>query len=178
SPGALWGGAIPDGAAGGPEARLSPEQRRQVDDLTSNPRVLAAAVLQGVNPNAAHAFFPDAEADAFMRRVMLAEVDATVCPGNPPPPSHDNPPGFYVNQMTAADAERVPDPRPGLRALDVPALIMRGECDYINPAVADDYRRTLPNATFVSIAGSGHAIPAGQPALYEATLRAFLLDEP
>jgi len=159
------------------EDRLTPEQAAIVDALTSNPRIIAASLLQGINPNAAHALVPDDEADGFMRSMMVAQVSAVTCDGTVPASIHDNRPGFYVNQLTSDDAEAAPDPRLELRTVEASALIMRGSCDFLAPAIADDYRQTLPNATFVAIEGAGHDLPRDQPALYKATLLAFLRDE-
>lgn len=177
SPGELWGGASPEDSSSALASHLTPEQEAQVDELTSGPRILLQAVLQGVNPNAAHAFMPDDEADSFMRSILLAQIDATTCtPGTAEP--HGNLPGFYVNQLTSADAKAVPDPRPTLREVTIPVLILRGDCDYLAWAVADEFRQTFSNATLLLIENAGHSIPADQPALYEDVLIAFLADQP
>ncbi|MER6815579.1 alpha/beta hydrolase [Spirillospora sp. NPDC000708] len=174
SPGALWPPALPDGD-GDPWTRLTPSQKKRYDELTSSPRLLAAALLLDVNPNAAHALLGDREADARFHELGLAAKDASSCPGAPPRTPHGNRQGFYVNQITSRDFRDVPDPRPALRRLHVPALIMRGECDYVKWAATRDYRQTLPNSTLVFVKGAGHAIAGNQPAAYTALLRAFLL---
>ena len=43
------------------------------------------------------------------------------------------------------------------------------------PLGAQEYRDTLPDAQLVPIAGTGHNLPAGQPARYTALLTNFLL---
>ncbi|WP_066940069.1 alpha/beta hydrolase [Microtetraspora fusca] len=177
SPGAIWEPAFP-GGPGGPWDRLAPAQAELADELTSTPRFLAQALLLQVNPAAAHALVPDSEADAYFRELLLTAKDATGCPGSAPAPVHDNRPGFYSNQMTSADAAAVPDPRPRLRAVHVPTLVVRGECDYLKWAVTYDYRRTLPESTLVYVRGAGHSIANGRPDLYRDLLLAFLLDRP
>ncbi|MGV9772189.1 alpha/beta fold hydrolase [Streptosporangium sp. NPDC003464] len=174
SPGPLWEGAYPDHDTGDPWGGLPPAQTRLRDELTDTPRMIVHSVLMGVNPDAAHALVPDDEADPWFRRVLLTGKDATRCPGAPAAPVHDNRPGFYVNQLTSADAERAADPRPALRAVEVPALILRGECDYLKPEVAEDYRRALRGSTLVRLAGAGHSITTEQPR-YLPLLRDFLL---
>ncbi|WP_433243183.1 alpha/beta fold hydrolase [Streptosporangium sp. CA-135522] len=174
SPGPLWEGAYPGHDTGDPWSRLPPSQTRLRDELAGTPRMIVHSVLMSVDPNAAHALVPDDEADPWFRRVMLTGKDATRCPGSPPAPVHDNRPGFYVNQLTSADAERAADPRPALRAVEVPVLILRGECDYLKPEVAEDYRRTLRGSTLVRLAGAGHSITTEQPR-YLPLLRDFLL---
>ncbi|MCW6003521.1 alpha/beta hydrolase [Micromonospora sp. CPCC 205371] len=70
------------------------------------------------------------------------------------------------------------DPRPALRAVHVPALVLRAEGDYKKWAVTYDYKRTLPEATLLYLKGAGHAISSDKPALYLSLIRAFLLDRP
>ncbi|MEV3920753.1 alpha/beta fold hydrolase [Actinomadura coerulea] len=97
-------------------------------------------------------------------------------PGAEPRTPHENRQGFYVNQITSNDFRQVPDPRPTLRRARTPALIMRGECDYVKWAATRDYRRTLPNSTLVIVKGAGHAIVGDQPTKYTDLLQAFLLE--
>ncbi|MFJ8685785.1 alpha/beta fold hydrolase [Micromonospora wenchangensis] len=178
SPGPIWAGAYPDGGGGDPWARMTAEQRRQRDDLFASPRVIAQAILQGVNPNAARALVGDDEADALMHAVAVLGKDTARCPGSAPAEAHDNHQGFYVNQQTVEDFAHIPDPRPALRQARVPALIMRGECDFVPWEETYEYRRTLPQATLVYLPHTGHDLAVGQPEAYDALLRAFLRDEP
>jgi hypothetical protein len=39
--------------------------------------------------------------------------------------------GFWVNAVTTLDAQRAEDPRPALRDVSTPMLVLRGKCDYI-----------------------------------------------
>jgi pimeloyl-ACP methyl ester carboxylesterase len=178
SPGPIWAGAYPDGGGGDPWARMTAEQRRQRDALFAKPRIIAASILRGINPNAAHALVGDDEADALMHAVAVLGKDGTRCPGSSPAGVHDNHQGFYVNQQTVEDFAHIPDPRPALRQARVPALIMRGECDFVPWDETNEYRRTLPQATLVYLPHTGHDLAAGQPQAYAAVLRAFLREEP
>lgn len=173
SPGAIWEPLYPNGP-GSPFDHLTPQQAEQVDDLTSGPRVLLQSVLLQLNPAAAHSLVGDAEADSYFRALLLAAKDTTSCPGAPPAPAHGNLPGFYSNQLTSADAATVPDPRPKLRTVHVPTLIVRGECDYLRPEVTEEYRRTIPGARYVYVRGAGHSIANGRPDLYRSLLTDFL----
>lgn len=83
----------------------------------------------------------------------------------------------YVNRLTFASQETYPDPRPALRQNQTPALIMRGECEFMPREVAYEYKETLPNATFVSVPNAGHALYGAQPEFILSTIRAFLLDQ-
>ncbi|MEU5868883.1 alpha/beta hydrolase [Nonomuraea sp. NPDC047529] len=177
SPGAIWEPAFP-GGVGSPWDGLPAPLQARADALTSSPRMLVQSLLLGVNPAAARALVPDAEADARMRALLLVAKDATGCAGAEPAPVHGNPPGFYSNQVTAEDAAALPDPRPRLRRVRVPVLIMRGQCDYLKWEVTYDYRRTLPDSTLVYVPGAGHSIANGRPDLYRGLIGAFLLDRP
>ncbi|WP_426513284.1 alpha/beta fold hydrolase [Dactylosporangium sp. McL0621] len=178
SPGPIWPGAYPDGGGGDPWARLTTEQRARRDELVGSPRILVQSILQGINPNAAHALVGDDEADALLHTIAVLGKDSAACPGAPPVSVHDNHQGFYVNQLTVDDFAHVPDPRPALRQLRVPALIMRGECDFVPWPETYEYRRTLQQSTLVYLPHTGHDISSGQPEAYVALLRAFLREEP
>jgi proline iminopeptidase len=178
SPGALWGRQYPGSKAGEPWNRLSPAQKARLDRLNSAPRIIAASLLLQINPGAAHALVGDREVDHWMHEVALQGKDSTSCEDAPPTTAHDNPQGFYSNQMTVRDFEQLPDPRPRLRTLRVPSLIMRGECDFIKPAVTAEYQHALAGSELVTVKGAGHSISGEQPGRYTVLLRAFLLDEP
>ncbi|MFJ2270682.1 alpha/beta fold hydrolase [Streptomyces sp. NPDC087849] len=178
SPGALWGHQFPGSTAGEPWSRLTKAQEARLEKLNSAPRMVAASLLLDVNPGAAHALVGDREVDHWMHQVALTGKDSTSCQGTPPTAAHHNPQGFYSNQLLRKDFERIPDPRPNLRTAHVPSLVLRGECDFIKPAVTDEYRRTLPDSRLVTVEGAGHAISRGRPRLYTALLRAFLLGRP
>ncbi|WP_328338633.1 alpha/beta fold hydrolase [Micromonospora sp. NBC_00421] len=174
SPGPIWPSAWPDGGTGDPWERMTADQRRHRDKLVDRPRIYAQAALQGINPQAAHALVGDDEADELMHRIAVLGKDATSCTAGRSAPVHDNHQGFYVNQLTVADFATIADPRPALRRITVPAMIMRGGCDFVPWEVAREYRDTLPNAALVSVPDAGHGIAADQPDLYERLLVAFL----
>ncbi|MEV0974660.1 alpha/beta fold hydrolase [Microtetraspora glauca] len=178
SPGVLWYGAFPGQSTGELWDRLTAGQRTRIEDLASGPRMLALDLLAGINPEAAHALVGDREADTRFREILAVSLPAAQCPGRPPARLPANRQGYYVNQFTIDDARTLPDPRPRLRGVRVPTLVMRGECDYKKWEVTDDYRRTLPDSTLVYVPRAGHAIAMDQPKTYLATLRAYLLDRP
>jgi proline iminopeptidase len=65
-----------------------------------------------------------------------------------------------------------------LKSNSTPALILRGECDFIHLAVTKEYEQTLPEATLVQVLGAGHAIFGAQPELVFRLISAFLMDAP
>ena len=82
--------------------------------------------------------------------------------------------GFWANRMTSRDLDLSQDPAPVLRHSRVCALILRGECEYMKRAVAEQYRDTFPDSDLVDLPGAGHMIYWDQPAAFLATVRSFL----
>ncbi|MFE3289631.1 alpha/beta fold hydrolase [Rhodococcus sp. NPDC059234] len=80
--------------------------------------------------------------------------------------------------MTGADLATVDDPRPALREVHVPVLVLRGQYDYKAWPVTREYRDTFPNSTMVLVPDAGHAVAADRPDLYSATVVTFLTDGP
>jgi proline iminopeptidase len=176
SPGVLWAPAWDGQSEGDLWDRLTPEQERQLDALESEggARLLLWSVLMEVNPRAAHALIPDEEIDAVFARLIGIAGSAASCDAGRPVAVPSAVPGFYANQLVSQDQDAVPDPRPGLREVDVPVLVLRGECDYKRWEIAREYRDTFPDATLVYVPGAGHAIDLDEPELYVATVTAFL----
>jgi len=83
--------------------------------------------------------------------------------------------GFYANQVTNTD-EGAPDPQPALRTSRVPALVLKGECDYLPWSFASEYRDTLPDAELVYLPGAGHEAYIERSETYFPIVRTFLLD--
>jgi proline iminopeptidase len=77
-----------------------------------------------------------------------------------------------------ADDQRVADPRPALRSVSTPVVVMRGRCDQIAWKVTREYRDLLPHAVLITIPDAGHEIPSDRPSLYDTAVRAFLLNQP
>lgn len=175
SPGALWAPAWKDRAEGDIWDRLTADQQRRLDALQAKPRLLAWSLLMEASPRAAHALVSDAELDAVFARLLAITAPAATC--HPGRPLHDLPasvPGFYANQLTTAGQLTVPDPRPALRHIRVPVLILRGTCDYKNPGIAREYDEVLPDSTLVTVDGAGHLIDAEQPERYRRSVIRFL----
>jgi proline iminopeptidase len=139
-----------------------------------HPRLLlSAALIEVAGPRAAHVLLPDEAMDGEFES-LVGELDMRAgCPGRPlrvPQPGL----GFWANVMTSRDARRAPDPRPALRRVAVPVLVLRGSCDYLASEVAREYADVLPNAAFREIEGSGHDIAHDQPGRYRELVAAFL----
>lgn len=172
SPGTIWSPAYPG------NEHLSPAGRQdQQGVLARHPRFTAAQVLlEAGGSRAAHTLLPDSPMDGVYQAFV---TDLDMSPGCPDPPARTPAGfGFWVNAMTTRDARRIADPRPALRAVTAPLLILRGECDYLAWEVAREYRDLLPNATLLPVDGAGHDIATDRPDRYRATVSAFLLDQP
>ncbi|MBB5135600.1 proline iminopeptidase [Thermocatellispora tengchongensis] len=171
SPGTMWSPAFPDNRKM-TEGGLRDQNRA----LWDHPRLLlGAALIEVAGPRAAHALLPDEAMDGEFES-LVGELDMRAgCPGRPlrVPPSGL---GFWANVMTTRDALQVADPRPALRRVAVPVLVLRGSCDYLAPEVAREYADVLPNAVFRVIDGSGHAIARDRPGEYRELVTAFLRD--
>ncbi|MFJ5229723.1 alpha/beta fold hydrolase [Kitasatospora sp. NPDC088391] len=179
SPGALWTPAHTDEQAGQLWDRLTPEQRARVSRIGGpGPRVPLWTLLTALDPAQAHALVPDAEADALFARLLAAAGPAATCDPGHAAELPLRTPGFYANLLIAADLRTRPDPRPRLRAVHVPALVLRGECDYKHWEVTREYRDTLPDARLLYVPGAGHAVAVDRPAEYRAAVLAFLTGAP
>jgi pimeloyl-ACP methyl ester carboxylesterase len=139
-------------------------------------RVQAAALLAEVNPALAANFASPAEMSRYMDTVAPLLMNESYCAGDAPrvPPAGASGFNFYANRVTQQDLDVRQDPHPALRASPVPALIMKGECDYVPWIVALDYRYALPNARLVYLEHTGHLLWGGQPELSFQVMRAFL----
>jgi proline iminopeptidase len=144
-------------------------------------RALAALTLIGQNPDAALWLASERELTNLQDSLPSNKtLNQNYCAGDEAKVPDIEIHGFnqYVNRVTLASQDSYPDPRPALKQNSTPSLILRGECDFVPLAVAQEYADTLPKATLVRVPKAGHAIFGAQPELTLSLLRAFLLDEP
>lgn len=145
--------------------------------------MLAHILLRTAGPQLTHTLLPDQQIDGVFQ-ALVGSLDLwSGCPVKQHPAGkavrdEQAGVGFWANAMTALDTERVDDPRPALRNLSTPVLVLRSECDYLAWAVTREYRDLLPNAILLTVDDAGHTIPLDQPKLYREAVRAFLLDQP
>ncbi|GII76595.1 hypothetical protein Sru01_15770 [Sphaerisporangium rufum] len=160
------------------QSRLDTARRLRVYAEVGAPRPMLGYLLLQVNPAAAHAFLPDAEADARNDRVLTLAGPALHCHGAPaPPPARGT--GFYAAQYPqSASAPRPRDLRPGLAGVRVPALVFKGSCDYLSWRSAAEYRRLLPASRLVYLPGAGHDLHIDRPAEVVAAIEEFLAGRP
>jgi pimeloyl-ACP methyl ester carboxylesterase len=68
------------------------------------------------------------------------------------------------------------DLEPALRSLPMPALVVRGDRDFIPPEHARRIAAAIPRARLVELGGCGHFVAMDRPAALASLVRAFLLD--
>ncbi|HEY6707072.1 MAG TPA: alpha/beta hydrolase [Actinomycetota bacterium] len=177
SPGAL-APAVDDGSGGRVRARLTRGQQLRLYRLLAWPRVLLAWTLLQLDPRAAHAFAGDAEMDARNDRVYNAGRAGAHCrDADPGPALHGL--GFYAYQFPQSAAARPwADPRPALARQHIPALVIKGSCDYLSWSSGTAYLRAVPGSRLVYLHHAGHNSYQDQPAAFLATVRAFLAGRP
>lgn len=154
--------------------RLDTGTRLRLYARLLTPRALIGYGLLQVDPEAAHAFLPDAEADARNDEVVNLIRPALHCPGARLGPAVRGT-GFYAMQYPqSATASPPSDPRPRLAGLRAPALIVKGSCDYLSWRSAVEYRRLLPDSRLLYYEGAGHNVHQDRPSDVVAAVSAFL----
>jgi proline iminopeptidase len=84
----------------------------------------------------------------------------------------------YVSDLVLRDLAHSADVRPLLASNATPALVPRGECDFVPLQETLAYRQTLPNSRLVFVPGAGHSLWATRADAVRARISAFLLDQP
>src|SRR6266581_4844918 len=162
-------------------SRLSPASQQQYHNTLYTPRFITWYLLGLINPRAAHNLVSDREADAFFNTFVQGISQGTVCDPAHLPKGQVQGYGFYDNIFTTTDAQHRHgnvNPRTRLSSNHTPTLLLTGACNYIKWAVTWQYKATLPKSTLLYFTHAGHVIYLDQPALYLASIRAFLLGTP
>jgi pimeloyl-ACP methyl ester carboxylesterase len=132
------------------------------------PRVLAAMALStAFNVK----LMPDEEADAALNTLASRFTQRIVCDPRDVLPEEGGA-GMYVRHSNFyGDLE---DPRPAIRRVKAPVLVLQGACDYIPYASTFEYVDVFPGARYVFIEGAGHIIWWEKPEEYLRHIRQFL----
>jgi pimeloyl-ACP methyl ester carboxylesterase len=116
---------------------------------------------------------PDRELDAAINTLATGFTRTMVCdPGQVQP--EEGGAGGYARVGTNFYPDDFVDPRPALRRLQAPVLVLQGECDFLSYANAYEYVALFPQARYHYIAGAGHIIWWDRPADYAAAVQGFL----
>lgn len=183
SPAPLWYPEHPDFPMPQAFRSLTKEEAATLSSAqTPTPRIAAGRVFAQVNPQLATALITDWEVDEWWGEIMrlnfkLGQPKWTCRADVKVPDGYFSTIGFFVYTNTEWDATQLPDPRPALRKLTLPVLVLRGECDWIKPEVASEYRDIFPSARLVSVSNAGHATWFENPSRVRQIVAAFLLDE-
>jgi proline iminopeptidase len=153
SPGAIW-----EPGFGNQETTDGSDNAAITENAT--PRFMMVMALLQANGQAAQNFASDEEMSAYFQQLVgqVAASDLAGCERQAEPHRILYGFGFYANMMTTLSMNRTPDPRPHLRSLNLPVLILRGECDRMRPEVAQEYDDIFSNSTFLTVQGAGHAV--------------------
>ena len=173
------GSLDPASSVGVDFGRLPRESIERHRALVANPKVRAVRdLLERGDLARARPLMPEAELDAWNDEFIAAILPGTVCdPARAP--SWPGGAGWWAWMMTNADvARRARLDASAFRGIAAPVLILRGECDYVPESAIAEYRRLLPAAQYVPIAGAGHLIHVERPDVYTGQVRAFLDAEP
>jgi proline iminopeptidase len=84
--------------------------------------------------------------------------------------------GFYARVMTFESLLKVQDPRPKLKNLNIPVLVMKGQYDNQKWGFTNEYLELFKNHHLEIIPNAGHYISVEQPELYIKYIRGFLTD--
>lgn len=83
--------------------------------------------------------------------------------------------GFFASVMTYKSVLLLKDLREKIKALTMPVLILKGQCDNQPWGATNEYLSLFPNHKFVLIQNAGHFINVEQPEMYIREIKNFLL---
>jgi len=117
---------------------------------------------------------PDAEADAALNTLAAGFTRNMVCDPAKVQPEEGGA-GFYVRTGANWFAD-VGDPRPKMRQVEAPVLVLQGQCDFVPYAEAYEYVALFPHARYRFLPGAGHLAWWEQPGAYARAIVDFLAD--
>ena len=82
--------------------------------------------------------------------------------------------GYYVHVMTMKSLNNMVDKREKIRQLNLPFLVLKGQCDNQHWGYTKEYLDILPNAQLQVVPDAGHHIFSEQPQLYTQYILQFL----
>lgn len=115
----------------------------------------------------------DKEADDFATYLNRELNKSLVCDTTKFPPASGGG-GYYVQLLTVKSFNQIQDPRPKLKNVQCPVLVMKGQCDSQKWGCTKEYLDVFPYSQLVVIPFAGHAIGFEQPELYVRAIQEFL----
>jgi proline iminopeptidase len=155
-----------------PQDRLDTGDRVRLQAAALEPRNFFVWALTAVDADAAHWFAGDAEMDRrFVGIYRLAQPGLT-CDGrrNGPPSGL----GYFAAQVPQLHPDGSGVTPDQLRRLaTLPVLVVRGECDYVEPGIARTWASEL-SGRLVELDDAGHSIAEEAPTAVLVAIEAFL----
>ncbi|MFQ6109596.1 MAG: alpha/beta fold hydrolase, partial [Candidatus Aminicenantales bacterium] len=143
------------------------------------PRMMFTYLLLEINPDAAHNFLRNPEADTVATKLMSLLLGGMACDPEQFPENHNIIVGFWATMIP----DELPEPanravKDKLTSTNIPTLILRAECDYLKWKVTYEYKTLLKNSILLYLAGAGHMPFLEKPDITLNAIRSYLLDEP
>jgi proline iminopeptidase len=141
-------------------------------------RQQVALALGLYSPRTAEAYVSQEEMVAWSNlhtdegRMVCAE-DQALAP-NPEAPGYNR----YVGLLGDVSDDLPPSLRRRLREVFIPTILLRGECDYVDWDVVQQYREAVPSLQAYYVEGAGSMLHLSQPDRVRSLLLAFLNEEP
>jgi pimeloyl-ACP methyl ester carboxylesterase/uncharacterized membrane protein YvlD (DUF360 family) len=147
-------------------------------DTLPSLRQIVALALGVYSPQTAAANMSQQEmttwADLTTDEGMMVCTRHSALAPNPVSPGY-NP---YVGLVGDTTDDLPPDPRQELREIFIPTILLRGECDYVNWSVAQQYWDAVPNIHIYYVPGAGSMLYLTQPELVRELILAFINETP
>lgn len=115
----------------------------------------------------------DHEADQFLSYLSNEQNKSVVCDTSMALPAEAGS-GFYAHIMTLHSLSTLQDPRPALKKVAIPMLLMKGQCDNQKWSASKEYLDHFQHHQLVVVQNAGHSISIEQPEVYLKTIRDFL----
>jgi len=179
SPGELISQEWDDERSGNIKDSAAPEILQKFDEQLKTPRIMFTVLLFEINPDAAHNFLSETEADTLVTKLSSLLLGGMACDPEQFPEDHNILFGFWAIMIP----DELPEPpnetvKDELRSMTHPVLILKAECDYIKWEVTYEYKSLLKNSTLLFLEGAGHMPFLEKPGLVLDSIRSFLLDKP
>ncbi len=133
--------------------------------------------LMQTNIHKAYEFAGDEEMDRLADDFITAEIFET-CVYNKAftksPEFRMNGMGWWASAMTIFDLMNSKPIKYILKQNSTPILVLRGDADYLEPGIADQYTTVFPNSKLIRIPKAGHFIWLDQPGIYRKEIENFL----
>jgi pimeloyl-ACP methyl ester carboxylesterase len=144
-------------------------------------RLLLAELMVKIDPRVALMLGSQEEMGRVYDRMWAdpAFVDTLVCRGTRPGSAtldRANGANYFALMMTLQSMAQNKYSLKGATKLNIPVLMLRGECDFLPAAAMESVRDIFSNARTKIIKGAGHAVVEIQPMISENVILQFLAE--